>query len=134
MIRIYSSADLNANTLPASMLLTREAEIVNSFMKLVKTNFMTMKQVSDYAKQLYISANYLNRLIKKNTGYTASYHIQQQIVLEAKKQVKTAGASLKQVAYSLGYDDLSHFSKFFKNNCGMNFTEFKKGISRSFAV
>jgi len=36
--------------------------------------------------------------------------------------------SMKEIAYHLGFDNLAHFSKFFKNNCGVNFTAFKKGL------
>jgi len=39
-----------------------------------------------------------------------------------------SGGSLKEVAYYLGFDDTSHFSKFFKNKSGINFTDFKKAI------
>jgi AraC family transcriptional activator of pobA len=68
----------------------------------------------------------LNRTLKKTTGYTASHHIQQQIILEAKRQAMYLSTSMKQTAYYLGFDNLAHFSKYFKQNCGMNFTDFKK--------
>ena len=82
--------------------------------------------VIDYASQLYVTPNYLNRIVKKITGFTASHHIQQQIILEAKRKALYLSASMKEIAYSLGFDNLAHFSKFFKNNCGMSFTDFKK--------
>jgi AraC-like DNA-binding protein len=37
---------------------------------------------------------------------------------------------MKEIAYSLGFDNLAHFSKFFKSNSGVNFTDYKKGILR----
>ena len=70
--------------------------------------------------------NYLNRTVKKMTGLTASYHIQQQIILEAKRQAIHSNVSMKEIAYFLGFDNLAHFSKFFKNNSGMSFSTFKK--------
>jgi YesN/AraC family two-component response regulator len=33
---------------------------------------------------------------------------------------------MKQIGYYLGFDDMAHFSKFFKTATGMNFTDFKK--------
>jgi AraC-like DNA-binding protein len=33
---------------------------------------------------------------------------------------------MKEIAYHLGFSDSAHFSKFFKNTTGMNFTDFKK--------
>jgi AraC family transcriptional regulator, transcriptional activator of pobA len=108
----------------------RDAEMVRKFMKLVKQYFLSRKMVADYASELCVSPNYLNRIVKKISGFTASYHIQQQIVLEAKRQAIYSSMSMKEVAYSLGFNDYAHFSKFFKNNSGMNFTCFKNGINR----
>ena len=109
---------------------TSESELVNKFTDLLKINFITKKKVSDYARDLCVSSNYLNRILKKTTGYTASQHIQQQIILEAKRQAMFLSTSMKQTAYNLGYDNLAHFSKFFKHNCGMNFTAFKKANTK----
>ncbi len=103
-----------------------DSKLAEQFLEMVQTGFMTMKKVSDYAETLCISPNYLNIKIKKATGFTASYHIQQRIVLEAKRQVRWEHMSLKETAYKLGYDDLSHFSKFFKKFAGICYTNFKK--------
>ena len=112
------------------VLQTREKELVYKFTDLLKKNFINKKMVSDYAGELCVSPNYLNRTVKKTTGYTASHHIQQQIILEAKRQAMHFSTSMKQVAYNLGFDNLAHFSKFFKHNCGMNFTDFKRVNAR----
>jgi AraC family transcriptional regulator, transcriptional activator of pobA len=108
---------------------TKDTVLFKQFMGLVKRNFVSKKMVSDYANELCVTANYLNRTVKKVSGNTASYHIQQQIITEAKKQAVHCGSSMKEIAYQLGFDNLAHFSKFFKNNSGTNFTCFKKGIN-----
>lgn len=104
----------------------REVEMVRKFLSSLKKHFVTKKMVSDYAKEFCLTPNYFNQIVKKITGFTASYHIQQQIILEAKRQAIYSGLSMKEVAYALGFDDYIHFSKFFKANSGMNFTSFKK--------
>jgi len=105
---------------------TKEGELARKFMNLLKKNFINQKMVSDYAGQLCVTPNYLNRTIKKITGFTASHHIQQQIILEAKRKAMYSSVSMKEIAYYLGFDNLAHFSKFFKNNSGMSFTDYKK--------
>jgi AraC family transcriptional activator of pobA len=110
---------------------SREAELVKKFFVLLKRFFVSKKMVIDYANELFVTPNYLNRTVKKATGYTASYHIQQKIVIEAKRQAQYSSISMKEIAYNLGFDNLAHFSKFFKNNCGVNFTDFKKGLARA---
>jgi AraC family transcriptional regulator, transcriptional activator of pobA len=107
---------------------TRESFLCKKFLGLVRKNFTSMKMVSDYANLLSVTPNYLNRTVKKISGFTASYHIQQQIIIEAKRQAAYCGSSLKEIAYYLGFDNLAHFSKFFKNNSGTSFSCFRKGM------
>ncbi len=124
----FSRSEVHQNE---SQVLTRDNVLFKKFMSLVKKNFISKKMVSDYANELCVTANYLNRTVKKISGNTASYHIQQQIITEAKKQAVHCGCSMKEIAYQLGFDNLAHFSKFFKNNSGSSFTCFKKGVQLS---
>lgn len=104
----------------------KNAELTSKFLALLEKNYTTCKMVSDYAEELFVTSNYLNEIVKKISGFPASYHIRQRIVLEAKRQAIYGNASMKEIAYHLGFDDIAHFSKFFKNVSGLSFTEFKK--------
>lgn len=126
ILLIYLSRKLPFNS--NDLICTKDAELVRKFKTLLKEHFTTRKQVADYAGELCVTPNYLNRTVKKITGFTASHHIQQYIILEAKKQAIRSNVSMKEIAYFLGFDNLAHFSKFFKNNSGMNFTSFKRGL------
>lgn len=105
---------------------TRNIEIVETFMASLEKNFKKQKMVSDYAAILSVTPNYLNEIIKKTTGFSAGHHIRQRVALEAKKQAAYSGTCMKEIAYYLGFGDMAHFSKFFKNTTGINFTEFRK--------
>jgi YesN/AraC family two-component response regulator len=105
---------------------TREIELVKSFMELLGKQFREKKMVADYASQLYVTPNYLNGIVKKNTGFSAGHLIRQRVVLEAKRMCRYTDAGMKEIAYHLGFIDSSHFSKFFKAVSGMNFSDFKK--------
>lgn len=104
----------------------KDSNVVRKFFSLLKKHYTTKRMVADYATELYLTPNSLNRIIKKATGFPARHHIQQQIILEAKRQAIYSGISMKQTAYALGFDNIAHFSKFFKNNSGMSFTDFKR--------
>jgi len=106
-----------------------DVELVTRFLDMIQGNFLTMKKVSDYAGKLCITANYLSSKVRAVTGFPARHHIQQRIVMEAKQQAEKGTVTLKEVAYMLGFDDLSHFSKFFKNITGTNFTNFKRSAT-----
>lgn len=105
---------------------TRNVSLVKNFISLVEKKYMNWKLVKDYAVELSITPNYLNEVVKKISGYPAGYHIRQRIVLEAKRQAVCPTTSMKEIAYRLGFDDIAHFSKFFKSVYGKNFTDFRK--------
>lgn len=104
---------------------TRNEAMLSQFMNHLEKNFRAQKKVADYAGMLSVTPNYLNEVIKKITGHPAGYHIRQRVALEAKRQAAGSGAGMKSIAYDLGFCDIAHFSKFFKNATGMNFSDFK---------
>ncbi|GGH79464.1 AraC-like DNA-binding protein [Filimonas zeae] len=103
-----------------------DVSLVTKFLEMIDVHFLTLKKVSDYAERLSIAPNYLNIKVKKVSGYTAGYHIRQRIVLEAKRQAHWDSMSLKEISYKLGYNDVAHFSKFFKKEAGVSFSSFKR--------
>jgi AraC family transcriptional regulator, transcriptional activator of pobA len=100
-------------------------QLVHCFRSEVDRNFITKRTVGEYARDLLVSPTYLSGMVRRVTGYPASYHIQQRFVLEAKRLAKYSGNSMKQIAYCLGFETSSHFSKYFRNMAGLNFSEFR---------
>ena len=108
---------------------TRHPALVQKFVALLEKHFREKKMVADYAGLLAVSPGYLNEAVKKTLGYPAGHLIRQRIVLEAKRKARHSDANMKEVAYSLGFGDIAHFSKFFKNTAGVNFTDFRKDVA-----
>jgi AraC family transcriptional activator of pobA len=104
---------------------SKSIELVKQFFALVEKNYTTRKMVTDYADALAVTPNHLNEVVKKITGSPASHHIQQRIILEAKRQAVYSRVTMKEIAYHLGFDDTAHFSKFFKNASGESFSDFR---------
>lgn len=100
--------------------------LLKQYLWLVEKDFKIQKNVEYYANQLNVSANYLNHMVKRTSGYPASYHIRQRLFQEARKKAQYAGFSMKEIAYYLNFTDISHFSKFFKSMCGISFSEYKR--------
>jgi AraC-like DNA-binding protein len=100
--------------------------MVQRFKNLVETRFQQWHLVKDYAGALNVSPNYLNEVIKLNIGISAKDFIQNRLLLEAKRMAVFTGKSIKETAYDLGFDDPSHFSKFFKSGAGQSLKEFKQ--------
>lgn len=105
---------------------TRNTVLVQSFMSELDKSYRDKKMVAYYAEILFVTPNYLNEIVKKVTGYVASYHIRQRVVFEAKRMALYSDYTMKEIAYDLGFLDSAHFSKFFKSTTGSNFTDLKK--------
>jgi AraC-like DNA-binding protein len=82
--------------------------------------------VSLIAKQLFVNANYLNSIIKSLTGKTASAHIQEKILLEAKSFLLHTNLQVSEIAYKLGFENASYFNRFFKKNTHLTPTKYRK--------
>lgn len=104
---------------------TRAAEITSQFKNLLAVYIHTDKSPSAYASKLNITLGHLNESIKKVTGSTVSYWIQQEVFSEAKRLLYHSDTDIKQVAHELGYTDYSYFSRAFRRMSGMSPLEFR---------
>jgi AraC family transcriptional regulator, transcriptional activator of pobA len=102
--------------------------LVKSFKNIVETNYTKWHQVKEYADNLSVTPNYLNEVIKSATNVSAKEFIQNRIILEAKRLLIFTDKSGKEIGFDLGFEDPSHFSKFFKSNTGQSLQEFKDSI------
>lgn len=108
----------------------RKTGLVRQFLAQLDQHFILLKKVTDYAGNLHVTANHLNTTLKELTGVTASEHIRRRILSEARMlATHRENYSMKEIAYHLGFEDKSHFSKYFKNASGKNFTNYKKELS-----
>jgi len=110
---------------PSSVKLSRIDSITKLFKSVLKTNFRAMKRPVAYAQELHLSAPYLNECVKKATGQTVSYHIQQRNILEAKRLLYHSDKSVKEIAAELGYEDFDYFSRLFTKVTGMTASVFR---------
>ncbi len=103
-----------------------KVDIIRQFNLLVEAHFREKHKVSDYANLLHKSPKTLSNLFAKYNNKTPLQVINGRIVLEAKKLLLLSEKSSKEIAYSLGFSEASHFSKFFKNQEGVSPIHFKK--------
>jgi AraC-like DNA-binding protein len=99
--------------------------ITKAFREELERNYVTAKRPGMYAKKLNISIPYLNESVKNTTGHSVSHHIQQRVILEAKRLLYHSGQSVKQIATVLGYDDYPYFSRLFTRVTGMTALAFR---------
>ncbi|WP_051315207.1 helix-turn-helix domain-containing protein [Algoriphagus terrigena] len=112
---------------------TGDRDLLKRFLNLLPSHHSQKKMVSEYAEILCVTPNYLNSVVKKITGFPASHHIQQYLVMEAKRYAMYSQLRMKEIANRLGFVDYAHFSKYFKNYAGVNFSNYLKEINTTLA-
>ncbi|MFV8368887.1 helix-turn-helix domain-containing protein [Flavobacterium sp. LB2R40] len=75
---------------------------------------LELKSAKDFATRLSIHVNHLNKVLKENTGKTTTELISNRLTKEAKILLKETDWNISEIAYSLGFEELAHFSNFFK--------------------
>lgn len=87
-----------------------------------------LRSASDFADQLNVHVNHLNRAVKEVTQKTTSKLIGERILQESKVLLKHSSWNVSEVAYSLGFNEVTHFNNFFKKQMNQSPTQFRNGL------
>lgn len=79
----------------------------------------TLRSAGDFAKQLAVHVNHLNRAIRETTGKTTTEHIAERLIGEAKALLRHTNWNISEIAYCLGFEEPAHFNNFFKKQTSM---------------
>jgi len=104
------------------------------FMELLERQFpiddqhpkIQFRTASGFAGQLNVHINHLNRAVKEVTQKTTTEIIAERILQEAKILLRHSNWNVSEVAFSLGFNEVSHFNNFFKKHIGVSPTGFRK--------
>lgn len=99
---------------------SRQEDLVDKFFKLLAEYAREQHLLSFYANKLFITPKYLSVVLKKLTGKTGSKWINETLVFEAKKLIKSPSSNIQEVAYALNFNDQSAFGRFFKKSMGVS--------------
>ena len=99
--------------------------LVNQFLEKVFDRNRKPMKVTDYAQELFITPNYLNRLVRTHTGHSAMEWIEISRMNLAKTLLKRPTLQISEIAAAIGIDDQSYFSRFFKKNEGCTPSQFR---------
>lgn len=106
--------------------LSRPHQLMQEFKRLLTTEVKNLKSPSAYALRLNVSESYLNEVVKKISGFTVSYWIRNEVIMEAKRLLYYTDLTSKEIAYELGYEDHSYFGRVFAKEVGMPAMAFRK--------
>ncbi|MBB1140865.1 helix-turn-helix transcriptional regulator [Myroides sp. WP-1] len=114
---IYKIGSLfKENTRVPEVSAINQSNVITSKFKRLITTQTHLRQPSYFADQLFITPAHLNDCVKKTTGQTVSYWLKKSIIDEAKRLLYYTTKSVKEIAFELGYEDHTYFSRLFKKH------------------
>lgn len=106
--------------------LSRPHQLLHEFKQLLLADIKNVKSPSAYALRLNVTEAYLNEVVKKTSGFTVSYWIRNEIIMEAKRLLYYTELTSKEIAFELGYEDHSYFGRIFAKEVGMPAMAFRR--------
>lgn len=109
-----------------NVLLSKLESLINGYLSSSEPMTKGLPNVAFCADRLNMSPGYLSDLIKAATGKSALKYIHDKLVEFAKYRLANSEKTVNEVAYSLGFEYLQHFTRFFKKNTGFSPTEYRR--------
>jgi AraC family transcriptional activator of pobA len=78
------------------------------------SQLLKLRTPADFAGILGVHVNHLNRVLKETTGKTTGEIIGSRIFQEAKLLLSQTQWNISEIAFTLGFEEVAHFSNFFK--------------------
>lgn len=119
LTRLAKKKYLDANTSQPAL------DLIRQYCLLVENNYKKLHQVQDYADLLHKSPKTLSNLFALHGQPSPLQIILDRIGMEARRLLIYTEKSTGEIAYELGFEELAHFSRFFKKTTGQSPSEFK---------
>lgn len=110
-------------------LLGRLEQLLDTYYKSGALANQGLPTVTYIADALHISPNYLGGLLKSLTGQSTQQHLHDKLIGLAKEKLSTTSLSVSEIAYELGFEHLSSFSKLFKTKTNLSPLEFRQSFN-----
>lgn len=111
------------NTIPQGY-----SRLINNCLHLIHVNLHDRLKIETIAQALHVSRDYLSQAFKKETGISLHKYILNQKLEESKKML-SAGMSVNEVSYTLGFSSESHFIQVFKKKYSITPTVYKDSLA-----
>lgn len=109
------------------------ARVTSLFIELLERQFsigtpqqtLRLRTAKDYADRLAVHVNHLNKVLKEYTGRTTTDLIGSRVIQEAKLLLKQTNWTVSEIFASLGFEEVAHFSNFFKRQTSVSSLTFR---------
>ena len=110
----------------------QEATLLKRFLALVGEHYVRLHEVGEYASLLHVSPGHLSDIVKQQSGRTCIEHIQNQLLVEAKRRLLHTGLPVKEIGDELGFEDAAYFNRFFKRHTALTPLGYRREIREKY--
>jgi AraC-like DNA-binding protein len=110
----------------------RSARLVREYLLAVEREFRNEHKLSHYARELGVTENHLNDMVREHTGQSAGALIRGRRLLDAKRLLSHSDLGIAEIGYQTGFADPSYFSRFFRSQEGLTPQEFREQIREKY--
>ena len=98
------------------------------FQRMVEQNATNKHRVQEYAQQLGVSTKSLNKITQTTIHKSAKEFLDEVHLKQIKRLLINSKASIKEIAYQVGFDEPSNFYKFFKRHTKQTPEQFRSEL------
>lgn len=106
--------------------MSRDKEICREFIMLLTKHYAREHSVAYYARACGVTQPHFCSAVKRASGYTALTLINHVLVMNAKEQLYTSRRPVKEIAFALGFNNPSHFNRFFRDHTGVTPQQYRE--------
>jgi len=100
--------------------------LVARFLRSLSSRPYQVTSASQVARSLGVSRNWLNQLVRRETGANLTDHLQRRLMLESKRLLAHSDLNVSEIAYQLGFRDASYFTRLFRQGEQVSPREFRE--------
>lgn len=101
-----------------------------NFLSILEENFRRNEGVEFYAEKLFMTSRNLNQITRSTVQQSVSELIETRKLLEAKNLLTSTDKTISEIAYEIGYNEKSYFSRVFKKKSGQTPSEFREEMKK----
>ncbi len=111
---------------------TAGARLIRQFHLSVERHFREEFTLAEYARELGVTANHLNDVVREEAKQSAGGVVRQRKLLDAKRLLSHSEMSVSEIGYHIGFQDPSYFSRFFRREMGLAPAAFREQIREKY--